>query len=262
MKIPNIKGFRIRNSLHTTYRVGKVVLNKATQPIAVAKDNSKTFLAAATICSSLMIPNSINKLISKDSSLFNRGADRFERSVEKNTKSYLEKNTKAKLNTKKRTIKPRVATKFNPNISNTLHGNKITYKPINELNDTLNSLLVKVKHRRNPLHNKAHVFMEKAEKYNLNPIVLMGIALHESSRGSSLGALHKNNIGGIMGKKGLRKFNDIDACIEKMAEHISTVTKKYHLKTVQELSTSGKYCDKAAAKEWAKGVMFYVEKLS
>lgn len=96
-----------------------------------------------------------------------------------------------------------------------MHGNKITYKPINELNDTLNSLLVKVKHRRNPLHNKAHVFMEKAEKYNLNPIVLMGIALHESSRGSSLGALHKNNIGGIMGKKGLRKFNDIDACIEK-----------------------------------------------
>ena len=110
--------------------------------------------------------------------------------------------------------------------------------------------------------NKAEIFVQKAENFGVNPVVLMAIAMTESARGTSKAAILKNNVGGIMGKTSLRKFRNVDDCIEKMAQTISHHHQKSQLHSVADLGYSGKYCDKSAAEEWIRNVMFYVKKLS
>lgn len=105
----------------------------------------------------------------------------------------------------------------------------------------------------NPLYNTGHIFIEKGEKYGVNPAVLASIAMHESGRGTSYAARVKNNVGGIMGKKSLRNFDSVEDCIETMAK---TVKKRLNqgYKDVASLGASGKYCAKSASKEWTKAV--------
>ena len=104
--------------------------------------------------------------------------------------------------------------------------------------------------------------MNKADKYGVNPVLLMAISMTESARGTSSAALNKNNVGGIMGKKGLRKFSNVESCIDVMAATVAKHHKERHLNTLYELAHSGKYCDKSVADQWIKHVMFYIKKLS
>ena len=84
----------------------------------------------------------------------------------------------------------------------------------------------------------------------------------ESARGTSKASIIKNNIGGIMGRRGLRRFEKVDDCIDVMAQTISNHHNKRNINTLEELAYSGKYCDKSVADKWIKHVMFYVKKLS
>lgn len=129
------------------------------------------------------------------------------------------------------------------------------------LTSSFNNLLLKNEHKKNPLNGKAKVFLKKAKQYNVNPAVLMAIAMHESARGTSEAAKLKRNVGGVMGAKQLKKFKSVDNCIEEMAQIVSKHHKDSNINTVEELAYSGKYCAKSAAKEWSTGVMYYIKNL-
>lgn len=129
------------------------------------------------------------------------------------------------------------------------------------LTSSFNELLLGNEKKKNPLNGKAKVFLKKAKEYNVNPAVLMAIAMHESARGASEAAKVKRNVGGVMGAKGLKKFKSVDSCIEEMAQIVSKHHNESDINTVEELAYSGKYCAKSAAKEWSTGVMYYIKNL-
>ena len=151
-------------------------------------------------------------------------------------------------------IKPTLAVKSATQI------NSRTALSVEELNEALNSLLPKKHISRNPFKNKASVFIEMGEKYDVNPITIIAIAMHESGRGISSGALKKNNIGGIMGRGGLRRYESVDSCIEAMAKLLQKHVQNGR-STVSKLGYSGKYCAKSASRNWVKDVQFYIKKL-
>ena len=112
----------------------------------------------------------------------------------------------------------------------------------------------------NPFYKKADTFIKIGEKYNVNPTVLIAIAMQESGRGTSFAALKKNNIGGIMLSKGHAKFQNVDDCIEKMAQIINErLSDNYN--SIEKIGKSGKYCEKSVADLWIKNVMFYLNKM-
>lgn len=128
-----------------------------------------------------------------------------------------------------------------------------------ELNHFIEKLIPAKKGRKdyNPLYNKGESFIRIGKKYNINPSVLAAISMIESSRGTSVLALKKNNVGGLNTK---RKFKDVEECIEKMAEILD---KRYKegTRTVKEIGLSGKYCAKEAGEHWAKNVVFFLNRM-
>lgn len=136
-------------------------------------------------------------------------------------------------------------------------------KTANEFNKTLEELIPAGKNGKenNPLYGQGETFIELGSKYGINPAVIASIAMLESGRGTSYAALHKNNIGGIMGRNGLRKFDKVEDCIEIMARTIKKHSGK-NIQTISELGSSGKYCDKSVGKEWSRQVKFYLKKFS
>ncbi len=113
---------------------------------------------------------------------------------------------------------------------------------------------------KNPLYGKGKSFIESGEKHHVNPSVLVAIAMHESGRGTSAMAKTRNNIGGLIGKKGAIKFDRVEDCIESMARTIEKHTKNDIL-TIEQLGRSGKYCAKSVGDRWADNVLFYINKL-
>lgn len=251
MKIYPINRYRIKRAIIKTSRVGEAAIQKTAQPLQVLKQNGKGIFIAA-LFSSMTYHTLVSRFLTRDTNVAKQTADIFETSIKKQLPERIRIKPQAK---------PR--TKVHLTASNTtLNTVPMIDRPIEELNDSLNALLLKRKNQINPIINKTSVFIEKGNKYNVNPLVLMGIAMLESARGSSVAAVKKNNIGGIMGKKGLRTFENVDDCIDIMAATIAKHSKNHNLKTVNDLAYSGKYCDKKVAKEWAKNVMYYVNKLS
>ena len=112
----------------------------------------------------------------------------------------------------------------------------------------------------NPFYKKGQAFIDAGKKYQVNPTFLVAIAMQESGIGTSSAALKKNNIGGIMTKGGHKKFENVEACIDNMAEIINKRINE-HLTTVEAIGHSGKYCAKSAGNQWVKNVMFYVNKM-
>ena len=112
----------------------------------------------------------------------------------------------------------------------------------------------------NPFFGKARSFIKISEKYNINPTVLIAIAMQESARGTSYAAIKKNNIGGIILKNGHAEFKNVEDCIEKMAEIIN---KRFegNCNSIEKIGKSGKYCAKSASELWIKNVMFYLNKM-
>lgn len=129
-----------------------------------------------------------------------------------------------------------------------------------ELDAAIAKLLPKKNLDKNPMRGKGSVFWEMGKKYGVNPISIIAIAMHESARGISSGALKKNNIGGLMGKKGLMTFKSVDDCIEKMAQILQRHTQNRR-ETISKLGNSGRYCAKSSAKNWIKDVNFYIKQL-
>lgn len=253
MKIPQINNASVTRAVNSTIKSSKKILKKQ---ISDAESNGRKLLTTVMFLSSSLNPQLGNKVAPLASNIIKpANGDIFERVSTPglikdcigNSKNHF-KNSLPK-------------TKLAVTAKNTLLTGSMNISTT-ELNVAFNNLLLKNKGVKNPMVNKAHVFISKGEKYGVNPIVLMAIAMTESARGTSAAAIKKNNVGGIMGRKSLRTFTCVEDCIDKMAETVALHHKKSHLNTLSELGYSGKYCDKSVAKEWINNVMFYIKKLS
>lgn len=151
-------------------------------------------------------------------------------------------------------IKTKITAQHNVVISdNTVYDEKL-------MNQALNKLIK----NNSKLKDKAAAFVKSAQKdalaNKLDPFVLIAISMHESANGVSKPSLQKNNIGGIMGKRGLRKFDNVESCIDSIANTVNTRVSEGR-KTISSIGYSGKYCAKSEAPRWIKQVTKMAERL-
>ncbi len=151
-------------------------------------------------------------------------------------------------------IKTKITAQHNVVISdNTVYDEKL-------MNQALNNLIK----NNSKLKDKAAAFVKSAQKdalaNKLDPFVLIAISMHESANGVSKPSLQKNNIGGIMGKRGLRKFDNVESCIDSIANTVNTRVSEGR-KTISSIGYSGKYCAKSEAPRWIKQVTKMAERL-
>lgn len=64
-------------------------------------------------------------------------------------------------------------------------------------------------------------FVRAGEQYNIDPALLVAIAQHETGNGKSRAVIEKNNVAGMMGTNGLKKYTTITESIMDMARNLS-----------------------------------------
>ncbi len=133
---------------------------------------------------------------------------------------------------------------------------------VEELNYFIEKLIPKRHGKKdyNPFYRKGQSFIDIAKKYNVNPTVLIAIAMQESGRGTSIAAVKMRNIGGIYLNNKHAKFENVEQCIEIMAKTIDTRIRE-NCKTINAIGQSGRYCDKSVSDLWVKNVVFFLNKM-
>ena len=80
---------------------------------------------------------------------------------------------------------------------------------------------------------------EAAAKNGVDPVLMEAIIRHESANATSSAARRKNNLAGIMGSRGQRRYETKEACVEDLAQLLA----KYHAKgRVTLVQISRVYC--------------------
>ncbi|QNR70530.1 peptidoglycan DD-metalloendopeptidase family protein (plasmid) [Paenibacillus peoriae] len=83
---------------------------------------------------------------------------------------------------------------------------------------------------------KQDVFIEAATNNNIDPVLLMSIAMHETSYGKSPAVKNKNNPGGLMRPKGgLMTFATLEEGIEFMAGNLNRLYISQGLVTIEQV---------------------------
>lgn len=252
MRIPHFSNMQVARAIVTTRQNGRQIVRTAQRVIPQPVQTKKSLVAAMFLASSL-VPHTNYRPSFKTQSVLNEKV-----SV---AVSGIKKVISRKMPTKK--VAPKQVTASNLKLIT----EEFTENP-KELCSRFNELLLDNEKGKNLLNNKGQDFIRIARKYNVDPVVLMSIALHESARGTSDVAKLRHNVGGVaLNKKGLKGvyrfklYNRVEDCIDQMAETLSIHNNKSNIQTVKELAKAGKYCGKKEAKEWIKGVMFYVKRL-
>ncbi len=253
MRIPQVNPRRIGRVMNVTaYRISKKTAPVSNRLIHTAEKtiNRKVLPGVFLIAEAFMHPAQIQEMhrINITKNIIASSGDSFTKLVVPNLE-------KAAKNPAIKRIRVNTADA----VSNLLGG---TYnKSAEDMNLVINSLITKkgADITKNPLYGKGEVFIEKGEKYGVNPAVIASIAMVESGRGTSYAARIRNNVGGIMGRKGLRTFSKVDDCIDVMARTLKK-RKNENIKDVYQLGLSGKYCDKSVGAQWAKNVTLFLNK--
>lgn len=110
-------------------------------------------------------------------------------------------------------------------------------------------------------------FVDAAKVNELDPKLLMAIAMHETGRGTSEAFRNKKNAMGVFDAKGPRSFPSVEASIYYMAEQLR---KNYIGKGLRSVAQIGaKYAPVGAAndprrlnKHWVEGVTSYMNELN
>lgn len=113
---------------------------------------------------------------------------------------------------------------------------------------------------------EAAAFINAANKYHVDPVLVAAIALHETGQGKSRAVREDHNPGGLMGTNGLMKFPTLEDGIDKMTSNL------YNLYISKGLTTPAligpKYAPIGAANDplglnvdWVSGVTMYVNQL-
>lgn len=96
------------------------------------------------------------------------------------------------------------------------------------------------------------VIKEVAAQHKLDPVLMEAIMRHESGHGKSKLAKNKNNLAGIMGRKGPRSYSSKSECVK----HLGSILAKYKANgrvTVHQIGK--KYCRTGG---WATKVMAHM----
>ena len=97
---------------------------------------------------------------------------------------------------------------------------------------------------------------EAAAKHGVDPVLMEAIIRHESANATSAAARRKNNLAGIMGKRGQRKYETKEACVHDLAQILA----KYHAKgrkTVPQIARA--YCKSTGP--WIRHVNSYMNRI-
>ena len=70
------------------------------------------------------------------------------------------------------------------------------------------------------LSGTGDLFVKAGSKYGIDPAFLAAVAMHETGNGTSKAIKEKNNVGGMMGKNGLRSFDSVPDGIDAMASNL------------------------------------------
>ena len=241
MRIPPIIPRQTAVNTVKVIRKGKKIVKQAVhQTELLAMDDQLKNKAISTIMMATSFMPQMNTKIAKISAEAVEGHDLFIKNTQKISSTTKEKFSKTITASKNLKIKLE------------------TTKP--KYHEAFNDLLLKNEKHKNPLNNKAIIFDKKAKEYGVDPYVLIGIAMHESARGTSDATKLRHNIGGIMKKDGLKRFASFDQCIDEMAQTVQKHHHKSRLRTVKELADAG-YCGENEKQEWVTNVMGYIRDL-
>lgn len=72
-----------------------------------------------------------------------------------------------------------------------------------------------------------------ADKNGVDPILMEAIMRHESGHGKSVAARSKNNLAGIMGRKGQRAYSSKTECVEDLGKLLARYKAKGRVTTKQ-----------------------------
>ena len=86
---------------------------------------------------------------------------------------------------------------------------------------------------------------EAAAKNGVDPVLMEAIIRHESANATSSAARRKNNLAGIMGRRGQRRYASKEACVQDLAELLAKYRAKGRVTVVQ---ISRVYCSNS--KHW------------
>lgn len=95
------------------------------------------------------------------------------------------------------------------------------------------------------LQNMSNVFLEEAEKNNVNPFLTAAISMWESDRGTAGHARTKNNVAGLGGPGKWMKFTSVPDCIAYQSKTLNGYVNE-GLTNLTKIG--GKYCEKCS--EW------------
>ncbi len=100
------------------------------------------------------------------------------------------------------------------------------------------------------------VIREVAAQHGLDPILLEAIIRHESAHATSKAARTKNNIAGIMGSRGQRKYKSKADCVRDLGR----VLARYKARGRVTVTQIGRiYC--AGSSPWAKYIKQHIRQI-
>ncbi len=97
---------------------------------------------------------------------------------------------------------------------------------------------------------------DAAAQHGVDPVLMEAIIRHESANATSSAARRKNNLAGIMGKKGQRKYQSKEECVQDLARLLA----KYRAKgrtTVPQIARV--YCQSTSS--WIRHVNGYMSQI-
>jgi len=131
------------------------------------------------------------------------------------------------------------------------------------IDEKFNSYLDEDGNRVNPvgaLSDKQNLFYKHAKKFNIDAVLMMAIALHETGNGTSNAVVNYNNPAGLMSGSKLMKFATLDKGIEAQGRTLHNRMIRDGKKTIIELSKV--YAPIGAANDPNNLNKFWVENVS
>ncbi|MBQ8480312.1 MAG: glucosaminidase domain-containing protein [Akkermansia sp.] len=90
---------------------------------------------------------------------------------------------------------------------------------------------------------------DAAAKHGVDPVLMEAIIRHESANATSYSARRRNNLAGIMGRRGQRKYESKEACVNDLAQILA----KYRAKGRVTVAQIGRvYCSSHSS--WTRHV--------
>ena len=90
---------------------------------------------------------------------------------------------------------------------------------------------------------------EAAAKNGVDPVLMEAIIRHESANATSSAARRKNNLAGIMGRRGQRSYTSKEECVKDLARILGKYKAKGRISVAQIARV---YC--ASHSKWIRGV--------